>query len=82
MSQYVSPTGSPIIGTLENLPALCRVNVINDDGSVEYANQTTVNWDGQETVTRNGKVVFVDDDGAEWTFDRLVKVNSSGKLEE
>jgi hypothetical protein len=36
-----------------------------------------VDWDGQTTLTRDRKTLFVDDDGTEWTFDQLTKVEDS-----
>lgn len=72
-----SPTGLPIIGTLEMTPG-CALT--HDDGftlgpnglAYDYIGETDVCWDGQETVTREGKVVFLDMDGGEWTEDQLV----------
>lgn len=70
--QYNSPSGSPILGTLESIKGRAEISGISATGEPEYASQTTVFWDNQETVLRNGKIVFLDQDGMEWTFDELV----------
>lgn len=73
MAEFTSPTGSPIIGTLERLTA--RAEIIGIDPSTgvpEYAGGTEIFYDDQTTVKRDGKIVFLDADGEEWTFDQLV----------
>lgn len=74
MPQFVSPTGSPIIGTKELIPGVALVASISETGEPEYEGETDVDWDGQRTVKRDGKILFVDDDGEQWTFDQLTKV--------
>ena len=74
MANYLSPTGSPIIGTLERLSG--RAEIIGIDhttGEPEYQGGTEIFYDDQETVTRDGKMVFLDEAGGEWTFDQLVQ---------
>jgi hypothetical protein len=39
---------------------------------VQYTGETEMFWDDQETIERDGKVIFVDEQGEEWTFDELV----------
>ena len=73
MPDWKSPTGSKIVGTLETIPGICRLVDISDDGRVDYLGGTDILWDAQETVTRDGKTVFVDEGGDEWTFDQLTK---------
>ena len=70
-----APTGSPIVGTLESIPAKCGVRLYREeDGSLswEHYDDTTVFWDGQETETfPNGDVKWLDRDGAEWRMSEL-----------
>lgn len=75
--EYVSPTGKPILGTLEKLTARAEITGINDDGTPEYEGDTEVFWDSQETAELDGKVIFLDEDGYEWTFDQLKPVEES-----
>jgi len=73
MAKWLSPAGSPIIGTLEHIPGIAAISDIGADGTPEYSGGTDVLWDAQTTVTRAGRLIFLDYDGAEWTFDQLVK---------
>lgn len=69
---WYSPTGSQILGTLERLSA--RAEIVDIDpktGEPEYQGSTTIFWGDERTVTRDGKTVFLDENGAEWTFDQL-----------
>ena len=72
---YTSPTGDEIIGTLEILQGIANILAISEDGSdIEYAGDTDVDWDSQETKTVDGgKTVFVDESGEYWTFDKLIR---------
>jgi hypothetical protein len=70
LSTYLSPKGSPIVGTLEIIHGVANCT-IHSDGTRTYDGGTDVDWDSQETVVRDGKVIFVDEDGEEWTFDQL-----------
>lgn len=73
-----APDGTPITGTLEVLSgeAYTRDGSFyrGPDGALafDHAGETEVFWDDQTTVTRNGKVVFIDRDGAEWTAAQVV----------
>lgn len=69
--KYVSPDGLPIVGTLETVKGCANLTTINDDGTPNYDGSTKVYWDEQVTVQRDGKRVFLDEDGNEWTFDQL-----------
>lgn len=75
MKQYRSPTGSPILGTLERLFGRAEIVGIEDDGTPEYEGTTEIFWDDQKTILKDEKIVFLDEDGAEWTFDQLVAVD-------
>jgi len=70
--QYVSPTGSPIQGTIERLSGICLVDGINDDGTPSYLEcGTKIFWDDQRSATKDNKILYLDENGAEWTFDQL-----------
>ena len=78
--KYLSPGGVPIVGTLERLSGLARISGISDEGEPEFSGGTEVCWDEQGTevfwddqitATRKGKIVYLDENGGEWTFDQL-----------
>jgi hypothetical protein len=75
MKQYKAPSGSRIIGTLERLLGRAELSGIYDDGTPEYQGRTEIFWEAGGTVTKDGKIVFLDEDGAEWTFDQLEKID-------
>ena len=64
-------TGSPIVGTLETLQASARTLEagFNRDkaGAIEFNHEgyTDVYWNSQQTLTRQGETVFVDEAGDE-----------------
>lgn len=76
MTNYRAPNGLTINGVLERTPCSVGIESISDDGSeVEYdGNGSTMYWDHQEPVKRGGSLVFLDEDGGEWTFDQLTKI--------
>ncbi len=43
--RFTSPSGARITGTLERLSGYALLLDINDDGSLEYAGETEVDWD-------------------------------------
>jgi hypothetical protein len=73
-----SPTGHQIIGTLDVVT--CRAEIVadsfhkDDAGNIdfEWEGETTVFWDDQKTVQRNGDPVYLDEEGGEWVEDQLV----------
>jgi hypothetical protein len=69
--EYVSPTGSPILGTKELLTGRAEITGIEDNGEPVYQGSTEIFYDDQVTETLEGKMIFLDEDGAEWTFDQL-----------
>jgi hypothetical protein len=98
MKILVSPTGSAIIGTLERIPGIAR---IDNDGSIErsadgftfdfeWAGGTDVDWDGQQTIYRKApgelrdapQRVFVDENGEEWLETSLRLADPSEDEEE
>ena len=68
-----APNGDAIVGTLEKLIGTALITDIEDNGTPIFEGETKVDWDSQETVTRNDKIIFVDESGYEWTFDDLTK---------
>lgn len=71
----VSPNGKRIIGTLETLTGVAKIqDVKRKAGRIEYtySGETNIDWDGQKTVTRGDMRVFVDVDGDEWTENQIV----------
>lgn len=68
---YLSPHGVPIVGTLEHIPARAEITGISDKGEPFFTGDTEEFWDDQSTVLRDGKVVFLCEEGGEWTFDQL-----------
>ncbi|AZO61756.1 MULTISPECIES: hypothetical protein [unclassified Mesorhizobium] len=74
MANYLSPTGSPITGTLERLTGRAHISDIDPEtGEPEYAGGTEIFWNDIQTAKRNGKIVFLDEEGDEWTFDQLTR---------
>jgi hypothetical protein len=84
----LSPTGAEITGTLEVVKGTCGVMAWSRDadGSLSFdydGTGTEVDWDSQKTVTREGKRVFVDENGQEWTEDQIELVeDDDGEDEE
>lgn len=81
---WIAPDGTRITGTLEVIKGCTNgIDDIEADGTPVYdSNGTEVNWDGQEqAVDENGKPIFLDEDGYEWTFDWLTEVPGDGEDE-
>lgn len=76
-----SPDGVPIVGTLETIQATAVVKEDsysrNEKGEIlyEWFGESEIHWDTQTTQERDGKIVFIDEDGEEWTEDQLVLVD-------
>jgi hypothetical protein len=76
MKEFVSPQGNEITGTLENVPGVALIDM--DSATLEgetlqfdYADETDLMWNEQETVRRGGQRVFVDDCDNQFTEDQL-----------
>ncbi|BAR61917.1 hypothetical protein NK6_8770 [Bradyrhizobium diazoefficiens] len=80
--EYVSPTGSPILGTLERLTGRAEITGIEDNGEPVYQGGTEIFYDDQVTATQDGKMIFLDENGAEWTFDQLTPADDSEEGDE
>lgn len=74
MADYTAPNGLPIIGTLETMCGVALIDEIDETGEPVFSGETKIWWDEQKTVERDGKLVFVDEEGGEWIFDQLTKV--------
>lgn len=61
-----SPLGNPIVGTDEIVPAIGLVQS-DGDGGIQWAGDTDLCWDAQDTRTRNGERVWVDSEGYTFT---------------
>lgn len=73
MTTWRAPNGDAIVGTLEKLIGTALISGIEDDGTPIFDGETKVDWDSQVTVTREDKIIFLDESGNQWTFDELVK---------
>lgn len=72
MSQtWYSPNGEPITGTLEALKGRAHISGISTEGVPEHSGGTEVFYEEGHTMERDGKLIFLDDAGGEWTFDQL-----------
>lgn len=71
ITTWYAPNGLEITGTLEALTGRARISGISEDGTPEHAGGTEVFLEDGKTVERNGKPVFLDEEGGEWTFDQL-----------
>lgn len=73
---YFAPNGKQVIATAERLWATCKFTGtgVKPNGRLEfdYDGETDINWDSQETVNRNGELVFLDCDWNEWLESQLV----------
>lgn len=71
----VAPNGMRIRGTLERAFAVAPTHSFSrkQDGSLEYEfyGETDNFYDNQETVERDGRPVFEDDEGNQWTEDQI-----------
>jgi hypothetical protein len=73
----VAPNGEEIVGTLETLQARANIEKnsfkIGADGCIdfEWEGSTDVYWDTQETVTRDGKRIFLGVSGRDWNEDEV-----------
>lgn len=79
----ISPTGFEIVGTLETVTGKAHITFCDscDAGSeaagklsYRYTGQTDFFLDEQKPVTKEGKMVFLDDAGGEWTEDQIALV--------
>jgi hypothetical protein len=72
--QFTSPTGSTIKGTVEVVYGCARISDIDENGIPVHTGESDIYYDGMETQLKDGKVLFMDQNGEEWTFDQLTAV--------
>lgn len=66
---FVSPSGSPIVGTVELLTGVSMLSGIDKNGEPDYAGDTEIDWNAQRSVRNHGRRVYVDENGDHWTLD-------------
>ena len=72
MPTFTSPTGAKVVGTKELLIGICRIADIDANGHPVHGDYgTEILWDTAETAREDGNLVYLDENGAEWTFDQL-----------
>jgi hypothetical protein len=77
---YYSPKGALITGTLETVRCRALIAGIEADGTPYYAGETEVFWDEQKTVcNEKDQIIFLCEDGLEWTFDQLTPAQEPGE---
>lgn len=70
---FLSPNGCAIIGTSEAVWVTLLISGIDPEtAEPKYNGETEIHWDTQETLERDGEIIFVCSEGKEWTFDQLV----------
>jgi len=70
---WYSPDNTEIVGTLEKLTGRASISGISETGEPQWAGDTEVFWDEQQTVTNDkDQLIFLDEDGDQYTFDQLV----------
>ena len=62
----VSKDGSRITGSKERVYGAANILDFEEDGEPNYAGETDVDWDSQETVMCDGEPIYYDDDGDEY----------------
>ena len=80
-----APNGKRVVGTLETLQGVANINgvTVDADGKleVEYAGETTIDWNSQTSVRNNrNKRIFVDEDGGTWSEVKLVLKEEDAQL--
>lgn len=74
VNRYQAPNGLEIVGTSDVVACRAEIDGVEDDGTPAYAGETEVFWDEQRTREKGGKILFLDEDGNEWTFDQLSRI--------
>lgn len=78
------PEGHNIDGTLERLSGVAQIagHVKRDQHGLlrfEYGGYTEIDWNSQQTVTRDGGTVFVCDNGDEWPGHKLIALRGGNR---
>jgi hypothetical protein len=70
MTKAYSPNGDEIIGTLELIFGVAKINGATKDEhdgiQIDYAGDTEILWDSQQTEEINGERIYVCEAGKEW----------------
>ena len=71
MGRLVAPSGHAIVGTLDRIPGIAKINGASRNGEtgeydLDWEGHTEVLWNDQVTIYRQKERVFVDEDGGEW----------------
>lgn len=71
--EVLSPTGAIIVGTSEIVPGTAHGDVFfrNGEIGIEFGGETDLCWDAQETATKDGESIYVDNNGDEWKESEL-----------
>ncbi|WP_028492625.1 hypothetical protein [Thioalkalivibrio sp. ALE19] len=70
MTVRIKGTDTVLVGTKEVLYGVAEVAGINEDGSIEYAGSTEIDWDSQVPVQAEGKKIWVTEDDQEVVLSR------------
>lgn len=71
-SPFICPEcNEPAAGTLEVVHGRAEFTEPEEDGSVEYTGETSIFWDEQRPVEREGKTVLLCSSGHEWLAEDL-----------
>ena len=86
MPQFKAPNGLLIDRIFEKVPCAVGITDIAEDGqSFTYdGNGADMWWDDQysERNKADSSFIFIDEDGDQWTFDQLTKVDEEAEEEE
>lgn len=80
--QYRTPKDTVIIGSLDVCPCRAEIQFFFEDGLPEYEGGTKMFYDDQRTRQRDGKDLYLDDEGDEWTLDQCTReeIDEDGNL--
>jgi hypothetical protein len=71
---FIAPNGARIVGTLERLSGVARIEGWDEHGEPIYSGDTDIWWDEQRTEIRADEFVYVDAYGEEWLQSQLVEL--------
>lgn len=80
MTLYIKDTDTAIVGTLEHLTGVGLVHELDDDGTIIWAGQTTIDWGAQYTVFDKDMPVWVDEHGSEYRGVQVEDRREGGKV--
>lgn len=68
--QYRAPNGSLIVAAAGVVECNACIAGFDENGDPDWTGDTDVCWDSQRTKERDGKELYVCEDGEEWTLDQ------------